>query len=63
MNSTFTVVISYIFRIQFASVSSYDALPTFSTSHNFSTNNHSLPLDSSIFLLLKYLNPLSTHMQ
>ncbi|KAJ0471593.1 hypothetical protein HanHA89_Chr15g0597811 [Helianthus annuus] len=47
MKSTFTVVISYIFRIQFASVSSHDALPTFSTSHNFSTNNHSLPLNSS----------------
>ncbi|MFS7889599.1 hypothetical protein Hanom_Chr00s000004g01608861 [Helianthus anomalus] len=63
MNSTFMVVISCIFRIQFASVSSHDALPTFSTSHNFSTNNHSLPLISSRFLLLKYLNPLATHMQ
>ncbi|KAM0005586.1 hypothetical protein Hdeb2414_s0007g00251561 [Helianthus debilis subsp. tardiflorus] len=60
MNSTFKVVISYIFRIRFASVSSHDALPT---SHNFSTSNHSLPLNSSSFLLLKYLNPLSTHMQ
>ncbi|MFS7926235.1 hypothetical protein Hanom_Chr04g00294671 [Helianthus anomalus] len=63
MNSTFMVVIPYIFRIQFALVSNHDALPTSSTSHNFSTNNHSLPFSSSSFLLLKYLNPLSTHMQ